>query len=172
MKFSIVDKNVVEAKWLLVKSLDLGNVPIGKGTPDKYYLIEKDEQPHILLKVYYDMWGFEENIVMKQYLAIGFSRYFYLINIQNGNIISYIDFEDQYFGHIYVDEKFIWISSMQHLICMNIEGKILWRINELAVDGIIIEDYDGKYLSISCEMDPPGGWVDHTVDNQTGKIYF
>lgn len=70
-----------------------------------------------------------------------------------------VDFNDDYFGHLYTIDNYIWISSMHDLICIDIQGEIVWRLDGIAVDGICINDFDGKYLSIDCELDPPDGWI-------------
>lgn len=47
---------------------------------------------------------------------------------------------------------------------------ILWKNAELACDGVIVHGIsdDGKNLNVSCEIDPPGGWVDKKVDITNG----
>ena len=151
------------------KSLSIGDVPKGGGTPDEYYVIEKKGEVYWVLKAYHRGWGFAENTIWNNYVAIGFSDFFYLIDLENNKIVS-IDFNGEYFGHLYTSNDYIWISSMCDLLCINMQGQIVWRLDDIAVDGICIHDLEGKYLEIDCELDPPGGWVSYIVDNTKGVI--
>ena len=46
---------------------------------------------------------------------------------------------------------------------------ILWRSAFIAVDGVIIRGFSEDAVTLSCEMDPPGGWVTRRLSIATGE---
>lgn len=41
----------------------------------------------------------------------------------------------------------------------------------MAIDGVKFQEMlNDEIMSISCEMDPPGGWVDRMIDIRSGEI--
>lgn len=102
------------------KTLSIGDIPKGEGKPDEYYVIEKKGKVCCVLKAYHKWWGFAEHTIWNNYIVIGFSNFLYLIDIESNNILS-IEFND-YFGHLYTSDNYIWVSSMHDLLCMDRQG--------------------------------------------------
>lgn len=79
-----------------------------------------------------------------------------------------------YFGYFYIYNDMLFVASGVGITAYNKELKIVWKNSDLALDGVIIygESEDGKYLEISCEMDPPGDWHEKIIDISTGNEVY
>jgi hypothetical protein len=62
------------------------------------------------------------------------------------------------------------VTDAGGLYCINKSGGITWKNANLGIDGVIINDImDGK-IHGSGEWDPPGGWRDFILEEDTGRI--
>ncbi len=46
---------------------------------------------------------------------------------------------------------------------------VRWEARDLAIDGLCFEAAADDRITLSAEMDPPGGWVEVVVDASTGR---
>lgn len=74
-----------------------------------------------------------------------------------------------YFGHFYPCRDILFAASAEGLLAFDEKMELLWRNEKLAVDGVTFGGISGNVVDISCEMDPPGGWVDRRLDIRSGK---
>lgn len=110
---------------------------------------------------------FKEALLIDNLLAVGHEEHLYLFNsITNENILRLE--MNGYFGHLYHDKEAFYTADANGLHCINKNGEILWSNNELGIDGVIVNEFaDNKILGCG-EFDPPGGWVDFSIDRATG----
>jgi hypothetical protein len=127
----------------------------------------------IIIKLYeikYDVLcsPFKEALLIDNLLAVGYEQHFYLFDlIANENILRLE--MNGYFGYFYYDKEFFYIADACGLYCINKNGRILWRNDGLAIDGVIVHEFRDNKILGSGEFDPPGGWVDFSIDNATGN---
>lgn len=111
---------------------------------------------------------FREVMVVNNILAVGHEEYFYLydLNTKNSIVIFKVD---GYFSHLYLHENIFYIADASGIMAINKAGDILWENHSLAIDGVIINDFDEGKIYGSGEYDPPGGWRDFIIDLATGE---
>jgi hypothetical protein len=111
---------------------------------------------------------FKEAFLIDNMLAVGHEEHFYLFNLTtNENTLRLV--MNGYFGHLYYNKEIFYVADAYGIHCIDKNGKILWWNNELGIDGVVIHDFiDNKILGCG-EFDPPGGWVDFSIDNMTGE---
>lgn len=76
---------------------------------------------------------------------------------------------ESYFGHFYPCDNILFAASAAGMLAFNEKMELIWRNENLAVDGVVFGGISGNVLDISCETDPPGGWVDKRLDIRSGK---
>ncbi len=152
-------------------SYDFENVKkiiIGSG---RLYYVYRDNIPYVSVEVKLLDCSehFTDSIIIGDNLFIG--------NYYEGvYIIDLIDFQlkkirvDGYFGYFVVNKEFVYILGCEKIIALNKDGIIIWESDYLAVDGIVCNEIEGNSMKVSCEMDPPGGWVDKKINLLNGKV--
>ncbi len=74
-----------------------------------------------------------------------------------------------YFGYFVPRGDSLYIASASRLYRLDRDCRLLWRSDLIAVDGVIVRDFSDTEVEVSCEMDPPGGWVTRRLSAATGK---
>ena len=89
---------------------------------------------------------FKEALLIDNLLAVGHEEHFYLFDITtNQNIVRFA--VSGYFGHLYYDNELFYIADASGLHCIDRNGKIHWTNAELAIDGVIVNEFtDNKIL--------------------------
>lgn len=143
------------------------NNKIKLGDFDFYYVL-CDKKPY--LKVEVDTKShFDNAIIYNNHLLIGISDNVYFINLSNFTIRK-IDVE-MYFGDFEVSKETIFIFDGNGIIAFNKNLDEIWRNHKLAIDGVIFQEMlNDDIMSIDCEMDPPGGWINRKINIKTGEI--
>lgn len=148
---------------------DTKTLTLGKG---KKYFVTKNSVPYLTAEVEMTSNPFDEACIFGKYLCIGIFEKIAFVDLETLNV-RYDELErfELYFGRfdiIYNDMLFI--SSGSGITAYDRDLNVIWKNSNLAVDGVCIYGIsdDGKYLKVSCELDPPGGWVDKKVDISTG----
>ena len=55
-----------------------------------------------------------------------------------------------------------------HVQALDTRLELVWSARDLAIDGLLLLGCDGDTLRLSAELDPPGGWVDVSLDLDSG----
>jgi hypothetical protein len=111
---------------------------------------------------------FKETLLIDNLLAVGHEKYFYLFNLVTNENILKLEMNG-FFGHLYYDKGVFYIADANGLHSINKNGEIHWSNVALAIDGVIVHEFiDNKILG-SGEFDPPGGWIDFSIDKATGN---
>ena len=90
-------------------------------------------------------------------LAVGFEENFYLFNLISQENLCSLSLS-WYFGHLYFEKNFFYVADASGLTCINLEGKTIWRNDELGIDGVSISHFTEDKIYGWGEFDPPGGW--------------
>jgi hypothetical protein len=135
----------------------------------EYLLFEQKNEIKAIYEIRYQSTcsPFKQAISIDNILAVGNHIYFYLFNaILNENILQ-LEVEG-YFGGLYLHNEHFYIADAHGIYCIDKLGKLLWQNNNLAIDGVIINNFTDNNIFGSGEWDPPGGWLDFILDKHTG----
>jgi hypothetical protein len=162
-------QNVVDDPWERFEPVRVGNVPIGLNTPAVYVLIENDGTPLLRIDLYgdEDCYAFEDVIIWREFVVIGRGSRVYLVNYDTQKAIT-VDL-DSYFGHFYSAEEWLITASGNRLLLVNPTGRVVWRTEELGLDGVIVDAIKGRVIQGQGEWDPPGGWRTFQVSLDSGE---
>ena len=112
---------------------------------DNAYTVYKEGIPFLEVMVPRCDWNpFNTAYIFMSYLCIGLGENVYFISIETGEVKRAC--VPLYFGC-----ELVWISG------------------SIAVDGITIINITDNGIEVSCEMDPPGGWVNRILSLEDGK---
>ena len=120
---------------------------------------------------------FDTAIVYSHYLLIGSYDKVYVIDLWELNPrdikVQIIDV-DMYFGSFVTLEDTcfdsLFILDATGIIAFNPHMSEMWRNHDLAIDGVTFVGIEDYKMQISCEMDPPNGWVDKKINVWTGEV--
>jgi hypothetical protein len=162
-------QNFPDSTWEHVKLLRVGCVPTGLGTPSAYVLIQIDDAPLIRVDVYSDVDCnvFEDVIIWREFVIVGFGSQVYIINYHTEEIITF-DL-DSYFGHFYPGDEWLIIASGCRLLRIGPTGSIEWTTKYLGLDGVIVDTIEDNLIKGQGEWDPPGEWHPFQVRLDTGE---
>jgi hypothetical protein len=112
---------------------------------------------------------FKEVCLLDAILGVGHQAHFYMFDLQtNTNLIS-IGL-DGYFGHLYLSNKLFYVASAAKLYCIDRKGRIIWKNENLGIDGVVVEKFEDDVILGSGEWDPPNGWKDFKLSKSTGEL--
>jgi hypothetical protein len=141
------------------------SIRLGEG---KRLWVYKGDEPFLAVDINIPQCFFDA-ILFKDYLVIG--NYFegiYFINlddlkIQNIKVTGY-------FGHFEVEKDRLYVLGCEDVMAFDERMELLWQSEPLAVDGVVCDAIDGDRMVLSCEMDPPGGWVERVISLKDGSV--
>ena len=133
-----------------------------------YYYILCDNKPYLKVGVDLKM-PFDDAVIYNNHLLIGDSDKVYFVGLTDLEITE-IEVE-MYFGYFVLSKEAVYILDGSGIIAFNDNLDEIWRNHSLAIDGVTFKEMlDNEIMSISCEMDPPGGWVDRKINIKTGEV--
>lgn len=131
-----------------------------------FYYVLKNGDPFLRVEV--DIRSlFDDAIIFNEYLCIGSRDSVYFINMDN---LECKEIEVQmYFGYFHIYNDLLFVLDGQGVIAFDNKIHELWRQTDLAIDGVVLEEIENDtVLVLSCEMDPPGGWVTRKINILNG----
>ncbi|WP_297957932.1 hypothetical protein [uncultured Ruminococcus sp.] len=143
-----------------VKSIVLGS--------GRFYYIYRDDKPYVKIEVrLFDF--FSDTVFFHNYFVIGnYYEGIYAINM--------LDLEVKhkeisgYFGHYEIIDDNLYVLGMNNITafdsCMNEK----WISENIAIDGVTFYKTEGDTMVVSCEMDPPDGWITKRISLSDGKL--
>ncbi|HYE72121.1 MAG TPA: hypothetical protein VEF04_02275 [Blastocatellia bacterium] len=162
-------QSFADPPWTSVKVLRVGCVPTTLRTPDIFVFVENDGAPFIRIDIYgdNDCSAFEDVIVWREFVVIGFGSRVHMVNYQDQEA-STVEL-DSYFGHFYPGEDWLIIASGNRLLLIGSIGSVIWKTQILGLDGVIVDSIEGNLINGQGEWDPPGGWRPFRVKLDTGE---
>lgn len=132
------------------------------------YYVLYNNKPY--LKVEVNIKGvFDDAVIYNNHLLIGTSDKVYFINLSNFQITK--SEVEMYFGYFIVSKEAVYILDGTGIIAFNESLEEIWRNHRLAIDGVTFQEmFDDEIMCVSCEMDPPGGWVDRKINVKNGEV--
>lgn len=138
---------------------------IGSG---KFYALRLHERNVLRVEVDNDDWNpFNAGTVWGRFFCLGTGSE---IIIVDPNTLEYRQIKaDRYFGYFFQYGDMLFAASASGVLAFNTEMDLLWRNEDISVDGVLFHGVEDGALCVSCELDPPGGWADKRLDIVTGK---
>ena len=138
---------------------------IGSG---KFYALRLHERNVLRFEVDNDDWNpFNAAIVWGKYFCLGTGSNIVIVDL---NTLKYRSIKVVgYFGYFFQYGDMLFAASSWGVLAFNMEMNLLWRNEDISVDGVLFHGVEDGALCVSCELDPPGGWVDKRLDIVTGK---
>ena len=136
----------------------------------EYLVVANKQQDISIFEIRYEYHcsPFKEAMLIDHILAVGHEEHFYLYDI-NSNRNFYKLKTDGYFGHLYFNDDLFFVTDASGIHCIDKAGMVAWQNSSLAVDGVLVNNFESGKIYGSAELDPPGGWEDFVVNLATGK---
>ncbi|GHU25075.1 hypothetical protein FACS1894164_13280 [Spirochaetia bacterium] len=169
-QYTVSCNDILESPWRNIKNISVGDISqsVEERCPNMYYTISCDGRPYLVINVYYEYnTTFKDAEVLGKYVFIGFCDSVFIVNLDNNNVRKIM--LRYYFGHMNKYENFILIGSACDLLLFDKSAELKWVAEDVGIDGVIVHDFDGKYIYGNGEYDPPGGWIKFKICYKTGK---
>lgn len=161
----------VEFNWLERQQLPPQIPSIELGKPEKREeaccLLRRDGEAFLAVILHYEHSIFTGAKCLGDYAFFGFAQGIYVLNFLK-NSVQHVPLRG-YFSEFYSCDDKLLAASACDLACFDTGGKLVWESRNLGLDGVVVQDYDGRHIRVSGEWDPPGGWEDAVLDANTGK---
>ena len=143
-------------------------IPIGGTSPDIFVLARSSDTLRHFALSYLE-------VDHRHHIAATFWRGWFVFGY-GGRVISYREADGAtveidlgcYFGEFHPGDDYLLVTSGQGIVRLGPDGAIVWRNDELGLDGVLIFDIEGDVIDGQGEWDPPGGWEDFLVSLATG----
>lgn len=162
-------RETIDAPWLAMEPVVVGDVPSGQGTPCIYVLVEDEGVPVLRIDVHERAPAphpFAEAIAWAGFVVIGFGAYVHLVETGSRRAKSFP--VSCYFGHLYPAEDHLLVADAEYLTCFEPSGAVRWRSERLGIDGVIVTSVEAGVIRVKGEWDPPGGWRPYRISLATG----
>ena len=73
-----------------------------------------------------------------------------------------------YFSEFTQDTDFLLVASGQGIVRIDPHGNVVWRNDDIGLDGVIVHDISDSIVEGDAEWDPPGGWRPFRISLATG----
>jgi hypothetical protein len=159
----------IDPAWAQLEPIHVGRVPAGSGPPDPCVSVTRDGRPLLRIDVHAHAphyVGFEEVIVWRDLVVIGFGGYVHAISALDRSVVS-VEL-GSYFGHLYPGRDFVLLASGERLFRLEPDRSVAWKSAPLGIDGVLVHDVGTKVIRGEGEWDPPGGWKPFAVSVADG----
>jgi hypothetical protein len=133
----------------------------------KIEYIASDEGIVYEIRYEYKTSCFNDIKILDNKLAVGHHEHFYLFDTNRNALLLKLKMVF-YFGHIYFNANYIYVSDACRIYCISQSGVVLWQTDDLAIDGVVIHDFKDDTIFGVGEYDPPNGWEPFILDIRTG----
>lgn len=161
---------VIDADWLAIEPVSVGPVPAAGRTPLCYVTVAEDGKPVLRVDVYPyqpDCYPFQDAIVWRGNLMVGIGSYVHAISVADRSTVTIA--LGSYFGHLYPTRDYVLLASGEGLFRMEPDRSILWKNEDLGIDGVVVHEPGPPVVRGEGEWDPPGGWRPFAVLAADGK---
>ena len=143
-----------------IKRIDLGT--------GKTYCVYDGNSPIVLIEI--NTYGcFTDAVIFNDYVVIGnYTEGVYSISLKDYSVKN-IKIEG-YYGYFEMHKGVLYVLGCENIVAFNHSLEVLWESETLAVDGVLCDCIVDDTMMISCEMDPPGGWIERKISLIDGKI--
>lgn len=133
------------------------------------YTVYKNKAPYLEVNVPFCNWNqaFNTAYIFMDSLCIGLGEKVYFISIETGKIKEIN--VSMYFGYFYEHKEYLYVASGQNLYCFDCTCNLIWTSDTIAIDGVLVTNFEHDTMLVSCEMDPPDGWISRHLSLKNGK---
>jgi hypothetical protein len=149
-------------------SEDLPHIHLGE-LEDKErecYLVKYKGLPYIKISLHYEHTIFKSVEIQKS-AFFGFAEDLYIVNLEKVSVQKFP--MRGYFSKLYTSPEGVLAASASDLLRFDSHGNLIWASFDLGIDGVLVEEWDGPFIRIEGEWDPPGGWRDAVINAETGE---
>jgi len=166
-----------ERLWSSVAPINVGECSIEPGIPDEIVFIDRGQEPFMRLHIHYPPLEYHlktEAKIWSGWVVVGFSGRVVLVSIHDGlqRTIALSDVTPSdsfdYFCQLFSEGDVLLACSGRRIFRIGRQGEILWKSDELGLDGVLVHHVDSTAISGNGEWDPPGGWQPFTIALDTG----
>lgn len=160
VKYELIDlENSIFAREDFEHEIEIGN--------DNYYYVLRDGCPHLKVEVDFRK-SFDDAVIYNNYLLVGTFDKVYFVNLTDLGVTQ-TDVE-MYFGYFVTTKEAVFVLDGTGIIAFDTNLHEIWRNHSLAIDGVTFQEIvDDEIMIVSCEMDPPEGWIDKKINVKNGK---
>ena len=114
--------------------------------------------------------------------CVGAAEHVWFLDLDSGAVCGHIELKTfdpsgfatfGHFGHATLSNgtNLLIVMTYAHVIAVDATLSVFWIAKDVAVDGITGADgcSDPDQLTVSAEMDPPGGWFRVLIDARNGR---
>lgn len=166
VELSVQLRPAIDEPWLSAQSLQCGEVPTGRGTPDHYVCISCNGQPALCAELYVESSFREEAVVVGQSAFVGAG--FEVVVVIPEILVSVRVELDSYFGYIYPLSDGALVASGQSLYRVDEKGNVAWVAEFLGADGVVVHKIVDGVVVGEGDFDPPDGWRGFRISLATG----
>jgi hypothetical protein len=146
---SIRIQKQLEPPWLTIEPIQVGDVPPGLRTPDRYIVVEDEREHRVRIDVYSikgrdECFAFEDAVIWADWLVIGFGERVHLVALGGNHRTSTVDLES-YFGHFYPQASCLLVASGERLFRLQPDGTLAWTSDVLGIDGVVVSQSRRNY---------------------------
>lgn len=144
---------------------DVNKIRLGQ---DRFYYVLKNGIPFLCVEVDLTLSSFDTAVVFYENLCIGVEDKVYFIDMNNFECREIC--VQMYFGYFYIYKDLLFVLSGNGVIAFDNKMHEKWRQSGLAEDGVVVNEIEnGNVLVLSCEMNPPDGWITRRINIFNGK---
>ena len=167
-----------ERLWSSVAPITVGECSVEAGMPDEIVVIDRGQEPFMRLHIHYPPLEYHlrtEAKIWSDWVIVGFSGRVVLVSVHDGlqRTIALSDVSPpdsfDYFCQLFSDDDVLLACSGRRIFRIGARREILWKSDELGLDGVLVHGVDSTAISGSGEWDPPGGWQPFTISVDTGS---
>lgn len=133
------------------------------------YYIYKDGNPYLEIEIGSgDSNPFNTECFFYNHFCIGSGENVYFVNLhtQETKTLSC----DMYFGDFYTNKDRLYVASSSRLSCFDPDCEPVWKSEAIAVDGVVVDEFLSDRILVSCEVDPPGHWIQCRLSIHNGTL--
>lgn len=162
--WSLTIADAIGDPWLGLTPVNIGGGRLSSSA-DFYVLADGPRQLRFDLRFLAEDYHFREAAISWcDWFAFGFGQRTILWRDDRS-----VEFDMQtYFSDLVPLADCLLAVSGQGLVCLGSDGTMLWRNDDLGIDGIIVGEVADGVISGDGEWDPPGGWRPFRVSLRTG----
>lgn len=159
---------VLDDAWARRAAIDIGGGPT-HASADSYVIADGPRKLRFDLRYRAEDYRHHTGaIAWHSWFAFGFGGRVVLWREADGRTVE-VDL-GSYFIDFYPADNYLLAVSGQGIIRLDGAGGVVWRNDELGLDGVLIFDIEGDVIDGQGQWDPPDGWRDVLVSLETGDI--
>ena len=171
MPIKLSFRNSIEFPWSNLKAVRIGCVPDSIPTPDKFVLIESDDIPILRVDIYLCMDDdnfYIKGCVLDRNIFLCFGNRLYCLS-SVGKILNSIILKEG-FVSIKPFDNSIFITTSRCLFKLESDGTIIWKSDDLGLDGVEIIAIKDREATVDALIDPTEKRMRYVVSIDSGKI--